>query len=50
MIKNHQKTLNRIHVIIDLVLVVVAYALAYGLAGFRYFMNDRVLIWNFPFT
>ncbi|MBO5352256.1 MAG: undecaprenyl-phosphate glucose phosphotransferase [Lachnospiraceae bacterium] len=30
MIKNHQKTLNRIHVIIDLVMVVVAYALAYG--------------------
>lgn len=30
MIKNHQKTLNRIHVVIDLVLVVVAYALSYG--------------------
>ena len=30
MIKNHQKTLNRIHVLIDLVLVVVAYVLAYG--------------------
>lgn len=30
MIKNHQKTLNRIHVIIDLVLVVFAYVLAYG--------------------
>ena len=30
MIKNHQKTLNRIHVIIDLILVVVAYALSYG--------------------
>jgi len=30
MIKNHQKTFNRIHVVIDLILVVVAYALAYG--------------------
>ena len=30
-IKNHQKTLNRIHVAIDLVLVVVAYVLSYGL-------------------
>lgn len=30
MIKNHQKTLNRIHVLIDLVMVVAAYALAYG--------------------
>ncbi len=30
MIKSHQKTLNRIHVIIDLVLLVFAYALAYG--------------------
>lgn len=31
MIKNHQKTLNRIYVTVDLILVVVAYALAYGL-------------------
>ncbi len=31
MIKNHQKTLNRIYVTIDLILVVAAYALAYGL-------------------
>ena len=30
MIKNHQKTLNQIHVIIDILLVVVAYALSYG--------------------
>ena len=30
MIKNHQKTLNRIYVTIDLILVVVAYALSYG--------------------
>ena len=30
MIKNHQKTLNKIYVTIDLVLVVAAYALAYG--------------------
>ena len=30
MIKSHQKTLNRIHVVIDLLLVVVAYVLAYG--------------------
>ena len=30
MIKSHQKTLNRIHVVLDLVLVVAAYALAYG--------------------
>ena len=30
MIKNHQKSLNRIYVAIDLLLVVVAYALAYG--------------------
>lgn len=30
MIKSHQKTLNRIHVIIDLVLLVLAYALAYA--------------------
>lgn len=29
-IKNHQKTLNRIHVVIDLLLVVAAYALSYG--------------------
>ena len=30
MIKSHQKTLNRIHIIIDLILLVIAYALAYG--------------------
>jgi len=30
MIKNHQKTLNRVYVTIDLLLVVVAYALSYG--------------------
>ena len=30
MIKNHQKTLNQIHVIIDMILVVIAYALSYG--------------------
>ncbi len=30
MIKNHQKTLNRIYVTIDLILVVAAYALSYG--------------------
>lgn len=30
-IKNHQKTLNRIYVTIDLLLVVASYALAYGL-------------------
>ncbi len=30
MIKNHQKTLNRIYVAVDLILVVAAYALAYG--------------------
>lgn len=30
-IKNHQKTLNRIHIVIDLVFVVAAYALAYGI-------------------
>ena len=30
MIKNHQKTLNRIYVTIDLISVVVAYALSYG--------------------
>ena len=30
MIKNHQKTLNRIHVTIDLILVVVSYVLSYG--------------------
>lgn len=31
MIKSHQKTLNRIYVAIDLILVVAAYALSYGL-------------------
>ena len=31
MIKSHQKTLNRIHVAIDLILVVAAYAISYGL-------------------
>jgi len=31
MIKSHQKTLNRIYVTVDLILVVAAYALAYGL-------------------
>jgi len=31
MIKNHQKTLNQIHVIIDMLLLVAAYALSYGL-------------------
>lgn len=30
MIKNHQKTLNRVYVTIDLLLVIVAYALSYG--------------------
>ncbi len=30
MIKNHQKTLNRIHVVIDMIVVVAAYALSYG--------------------
>lgn len=30
MIKSHQRTLNRIHIIIDLILLILAYALAYG--------------------
>lgn len=31
MIKNHQKTLNRVYVTVDLILVIVAYAISYGL-------------------
>ncbi len=40
MIKNNQKTLNRIHVIIDLILVVASYALAYG---FRFLWLGKLL-------
>ena len=39
MIKNHQKTLNRIYVTIDLILVVVAYALSFG---FRFLWLDWI--------
>ena len=42
-IKNHQKTLNRIHVVIDLILVVVAYALSYG---FRFLWLGWIPMFN----
>ena len=42
-IKNHQKTLNRIHVMIDLVVVVAAYALSYG---FRFLWLHWIPLFN----
>ena len=48
MIKSHQKTLNRIHVIIDLILLVLAYVLAYE---FRFSWLDWIpLFYETPGT
>ncbi len=48
MIKSHQKTLNRIHIVLDLLLVVVSYALAYQmrfqwLSFIPYFHSEKYL-------